>query len=77
MVTRARLALFVSGIFFGGGLDHLIYIAAGSTRSHYGLELTPLQHGAFALFDVTVAATLLWLHVRWDRRRGGTPTLST
>lgn len=67
IVTRARVALFVSGVFFGGGLDHLIYIAAGSSRSHYGLEVTPLQQAAFAVLDMTLAAALVWLHVRWER----------
>jgi hypothetical protein len=49
-----KLALFLSGLFFGGGLDHLLFIALDSLTSHYGLQLgVPGQLG-FAALDLAL-----------------------
>lgn len=65
MPRWSRLALFLSGFFFGGGLDHLIFIAMRSPTSHYGLSLgIPGQLG-FAVLDLGLSTLLYALHVRW------------
>jgi hypothetical protein len=62
-----KLALFLSGLFFGGGLDHLLFIALDSPTSHYGLQLgVPGQLG-FAALDLGLAALLYILNARWSR----------
>jgi hypothetical protein len=66
MATRARLALFLAGVFFGGGLDHLIFIASGSTRSHYGLIIGVAGQLGFAALDFSITAVLCWAHIRWS-----------
>jgi SAM-dependent methyltransferase len=38
MSMKSKLALFVSGIFFGGGLDHAVFAAMNSPISHYGFK---------------------------------------
>jgi hypothetical protein len=65
MPRHAVLALFVSGIFFGGGLDHAIYIVIGSPVSHYGFRLGAGGHAAFAVLDFTIAAALYEVHRRF------------
>ena len=36
-----KLALFLSGLFVGGGLDHLLFVELDSPTSHYDLQLGP------------------------------------
>ena len=67
-MTPPRIALFLAGVFFGGGLDHVIFVATGSTRSHYGLTVGVFGQLAFATFDFCVSAVLCWAHFRWSRR---------
>jgi hypothetical protein len=65
MLRRPRLALFLSGLFFGGALDHLVFVALKSPTSHYGLRLEPSGQLAFATLDMTIAAVLYRFHVQW------------
>ena len=65
MLRRPRLALFLSGLFFGGGLDHLLFVVMKSPTSHYGLRLEPSGQIAFAALDLAIAAILYRLHSRW------------
>jgi hypothetical protein len=60
-----KTALFLSGLFFGGGLDHLIFIAMGDKTSHYGMPVGPRGHLGFALLDFGLAAVLYVQHSRW------------
>jgi hypothetical protein len=62
-----RLPLFLSGLFFGGGLDHLLFILLESPTSHYGLRIGVAGQMGFAALDLSVAALLYLLHVRWSR----------
>jgi hypothetical protein len=66
MLRRPRLALFLCGLFFGGALDHLLFVVLKSPTSHYGLRLEPSGQLAFAALDLIVASVLYRLHVRWD-----------
>jgi hypothetical protein len=61
----STFAVFMSGLFFGGGLDHLIFIAIKSPTSHYGLRLGTAGQLGFAALDFGLAAALYMLHVRW------------
>lgn len=63
----SKTALFFSGLFFGGGADHLIFIAMGSTTSHYGFAIGTRGQLVFALLDFGLAAALYRLHSRWSR----------
>jgi hypothetical protein len=67
MWRRWRLALFMSGLFFGGGLDHVIFILMNSPTSHYGLRVGLPGQAGFAVLDMSVAGLLYMLHVRWGR----------
>jgi hypothetical protein len=67
MPHRPNLALFLSGLFFGGGLDHLVFIALKSPTSHYGLQLGVGGQFGFAVLDFAVAVLLYTLHARWSR----------
>jgi hypothetical protein len=64
---RASVALFLAALFFGGGLDHVIYAATGAPTSHYGLRVTVVGQLAFAALGFTVTAVLIALHRRWSR----------
>jgi hypothetical protein len=64
-VTPRETRLFLSGLFFGGGLDHAIFMATGSPNTHYGLTVGAMGQLAFALFDFSVAALLYLSHDRW------------
>jgi hypothetical protein len=48
-----KLALFLSGLFFGGALDHVLFAAFESPTSHYGLQLDVAGQLGFAALDVT------------------------
>jgi hypothetical protein len=67
MIGRAGFALFLSGLFFGGGLDHAIFIAMDSPTTHYGLRVGTAGQLAFATLDFGLAALLYTLHGRWSR----------
>jgi hypothetical protein len=67
MRPRPKLALFLSGLFFGGGLDHLIFIAMNSPISHYGLHVGVSGQLGFAALDFSIAAVLFKLGARWGR----------
>ncbi len=68
MPRWSRPSLFLSGLFFGGGLDHAIFIAIGSPKTHYGLTVGVTGQLAFAMLDFGLAALLYILHARWSRR---------
>jgi hypothetical protein len=67
MRRRASIALFLAGLFFGGGLDHVIFAATATPTSHYGLRLTFAGQLAFAVLDFSVMTVLVALHIRWNR----------
>jgi hypothetical protein len=69
-----KSALFVGGVFFGGGMDHAIFVVTGASQTHYGLTVPPVGQVAFALFDFGVAALLCVLHARWS---GSGPRLAS
>ena len=42
---RSKLTLFVSGIFFGGAIDHVILAAMGQRLTPYGVAAESRQPG--------------------------------
>lgn len=58
-MRRGEIALFLSGLFFGGAVDHAILMFKGSRRTPYGVEAGVLGNGLFGLLDLAVAALLL------------------
>jgi len=50
--------LFLSGLFFGGALDHAILAAKRSSRTPYGMEVGVAGNWAFAGLDLALAVTM-------------------
>ena len=65
MPRLPKLALFLSGLFFGGALDHILFIVFDSPTSHYGLQIGTAGQLGFATLDVSLAVLLYVLHGRW------------
>ena len=72
-MTLAKASLFLSGLFFGGGLDHILLALRGETETHYGFEAGVAGNWAFAAFDLMLTAALYLLHRRLERRVSMTP----
>jgi hypothetical protein len=53
-------------VFFGCGLGHLIFMATGNTRSHYGLTIGVPGQLAFAALDFSITVVLCFAHLRWS-----------
>ena len=66
----SKLALFFSGLFFGGAIDHVILAAMGSPQTPYGIRVGVLGNWAFAGFDLLVTAGLYLAHRRLELRSG-------
>ena len=57
----STFALFFSGLFFGGGVDHVIFIAMRSPTSHYGFRIGTIGQLLFATLDFALS-TVLWVY---------------
>lgn len=60
----SELALFGSGIFFGGAVDHIILATKGSETTPYGVHSGIMGNWALAGLDIGLAVTLYILHRR-------------
>ncbi len=60
----SELALFGSGIFFGGAVDHIILAAKESEITPYGVHSGIMGNWALAGFDFGLAVSLYVLHRR-------------
>jgi hypothetical protein len=70
MMTKAslaNLALFVSGLFFGGVLDHALLALQGSEVTPYQIHVGVMGNWGFALLDGTITVLLYLLHRRLNR----------
>jgi hypothetical protein len=64
---RARkAAIFVSGVFFGGAVDHAILALKRDERSPYGVRIGVRGNWFMAGLDSAVAAAAYALHRRLD-----------
>jgi hypothetical protein len=53
--VTGRAPLFLSGLFFGGALDHAILALKGETRTPYGVAAGVRGNWAFAALDAALA----------------------
>ena len=65
-MIRSKLALFLSGLFFGGAIDHIILARMGSEMTPYGLRVGVRGNWGLAVLDGGLAALLYAIHARLD-----------
>lgn len=54
-MSRAEIALFLSGLFFGGAIDHAILALRHSEPTPYGAPVGIRGNRAFAGLDLVIA----------------------
>lgn len=64
----SKIALFGSGLFFGGAVDHAILAAMGRGITPYGFNAGVVGNRAPGGLDIALAAILFWLHRRSELR---------
>jgi hypothetical protein len=64
MPSTSQKALFCSGVFFGGAVDHAILALKRVDRTPYGLKRGVVGNWAFAATDALLAAGFYELHRR-------------
>ena len=64
----SKLALFISGLFFGGAMDHIILAVKGSDITPYGVRAGRL--GNWALAGVDFGLKVLWYFLHWRLEKG-------
>ena len=52
----ANFLLFVSGIFFGGAIDHFVLLLMESSQTPYGLDVGVRGNAVLAAIDLAVSA---------------------
>ena len=57
-----KISLFLSGLFFGGAIDHVILALMKSSLTPYGLWLGVIGNWGLAVLDLVLAALLYSLH---------------
>ena len=67
MRPTSKTALFRSGIFFGGAVDHAILALKRVERTPYGFRSGVAGNSALAALDALLAAAFYVLHHRWQR----------
>jgi hypothetical protein len=60
--TASKAALFCSGVFFGGAVDHSILALKGEERTPYGLRASVAGNWMLAALDALAAAGLYVLY---------------
>ena len=63
----AKTALFLSGLFFGGAIDHVILAVQQSPLTPYGLRFGVGGNWGLALLDLAATALLYVAHRRLER----------
>ena len=58
------MALFLSGFFFGGAVDHGILAVMGRSVTPYGFTLRVFGNWALGGLDLLIAAACYWADVR-------------
>jgi hypothetical protein len=76
MMRSDELSLFLSGLFFGGAIDHTILAVTHAKKTPYGLSASAATNCAFAVFDLGLAAALYGWHRRAARNRAVTGPLT-
>lgn len=60
----SKAALFASGLFFGGAVDHAILAAMRRDVTPYGVKAGVSGNALFAVADLILAGLLYRLHAR-------------
>jgi hypothetical protein len=66
--SMAKAALFFSGLFAGGVLDHGLLAVQGSEVTSYGIHVGIGGNWLFLVMDGTIAVALLLLHRQLQRK---------
>ena len=67
MRRTSKAALFCSGVFFGGAVDHSILALKRADRTPYGLRSGGVGNRMFAALDALAAAGFYMLYRRGVR----------
>lgn len=64
-MSRAEITLFLSGLFFGGAIDHAILALRRSERTPYGARVGIRGNWVFAGLDFVIAVVgyVLYRHL--------------
>lgn len=62
----AKASLFLSGLFFGGAIDHVILALTQRTATPYGVKVGIVGNWVLAAVDLIMTAALYLLHRRFD-----------
>ena len=68
MMHWTKIALFLSGLFFGGAIDHAILASMGSGVTPYGMHSGVAGNLGLAAVDSVLAVLLYLTHRRLERR---------
>lgn len=66
-MDRSKLALFASGVFFGGALDHAILGSLGRNVTPYGVRTGVAGNWLLGALDLMLAYGLYRLHSKTVR----------
>ena len=69
MCPASKTALFCSGIFFGGAVDHAFLALKRVERTPYGFRSGVAGNWALAALDALLAAAFYVLHDRAQRSK--------
>jgi hypothetical protein len=64
MQRTGEAALFCSGVFFGGAVDHVVLALRRDVRTPYGVRAGVAANWAFAALDAALAAAFYAAHRR-------------
>lgn len=64
----SKVALFLSGSFCCGAVNHTLAGLQGRTETPYGIHLGVAGNWALFAFDVAMTFLLLWLHRRLEKK---------
>jgi len=64
----SKVALWLSGSFCCGAVNHTFAGVQGRTETPYGIHLGVAGNWALFAFDVAMTLLLLWLHYRLERK---------
>jgi hypothetical protein len=64
MRSASTAAIFCSGVFFGGAVDHAILALKGSRRTPYGLTVGVRGNWSLAVLDAVLAGVMYGWHRR-------------
>lgn len=65
-VSWSKVALWLSGSFCCGAVNHAFASVQGRTETPYGIHLGIAGNWALLAFDAAMTLFLLWLHYRLE-----------